>query len=113
MMPPPPDNCPRCNTKWQPKDYMISYQQYFVAVCKVCRLAYQDGDYDLYVDGWLNGRLDSIMWICHDENEGRETFGEGKPYSRPHKNGTVIFDFSFWLPFDITEEKLNKLLLLQ
>lgn len=113
MNPAPPDNCPRCNTAWKTHTFFVSQREHYTVVCKKCQLGYLDGDYELYVNGWFDGKLDEIKWVDIGDGE-YGTSGVGAPYNYHNQgSGEVIFDFDFWLPFDITEDRLSKLLLLR
>jgi hypothetical protein len=95
-------DCPRCQSTWFDSD--AGWLK-----CEGCSLEAYDGDYVLLVD-WCDGKVEEIRWIANSMCCPQHTSIEG-----PHDGAGYpieVANFHCFLPFDITEERLKKWLVL-
>jgi len=94
--------CPRCNIPWEeciPENAM--FPELYKSNCGLSFIP-EDLTFQIYDLNW--GEIATIAW--------RSNTSTWKKHCAIESDGKIIHTFSYWLPFDITEERLNKLLLL-
>ena len=95
--------CPRCN---RPYDYLTNKRGILPEYYKSnCGMTFLPESHTFYIYNLDWGDIDTICW-CSKNSAWQKHCSIEDAYTN------IIHSFATWLPFDITEEKLHKLLIL-
>jgi len=94
--------CPRCNKPYEEHRLREPHNYGMERFMSDCGLLFYPEEHTFFLAGnpvvqWVQWYSDTKFWLKH---------------CSVVKNGKIVFTSRTWLPLDITEERLNKLLLL-